>query len=69
MATLPSAGSAQSQGQEAPSTAFQAEHFEWLPVPYGNLLNVSTTEVLPDKQYSAGILFHYSDDPLRLVRQ
>lgn len=51
----------------APSTAFAIEQFELLPVPEGNLLNIATSQVIPDREYSVGIVFHYADDPMRLI--
>ena len=38
-----------------------------LPVPEGNLLNIASSQVIPDREYSVGLVFHYSDDPMRLI--
>ena len=55
---LPSLAHAQGRG------AFQAEHFEPLPSQGVNILNVGTSEVLPDMLPTVGVFSHYVNDPL-----
>ena len=53
--------------EERPPTAIQIEHFEPLPAQGLNVLNIASSEVLPHLSPSAGLFFHYLDNPLLLV--
>jgi outer membrane protein OmpA-like peptidoglycan-associated protein len=60
--------SAFAQQQQQPTlTSFQVEHFEPLPSQGYNLLNISKSDVLPHLRFSAGLFFHYANDPIQVV--
>ena len=50
-----------------PSTSFQVEHFEPLPSQGYSILNIAKSEVLGHLKPSAGLLFHYANDPIQAV--
>ena len=49
------------------STSFQSEQFEPLPAQGYNILNISSSELMPHLRPSAGIFLHYVNDPLQVV--
>ena len=49
------------------SKSFQVENFEPVAAQGLNTLNVNHSAVLPHLTASAGLLFHFADDPLQLV--
>ena len=55
------------RAQQAPAPSFQVEHFEPLPSQGINVLNASTSELLPHLFFAGGVLAHWVDTPLRLV--
>lgn len=50
------------------TTAFQLEQFEPSPLMGTDILNVSTSDVMPHLKPSAGLLFHYVNSPFVLRR-
>lgn len=58
---------AQQTADPANATSFQVEQFEPLPSQGYNILNVATSDVLPSFKPSAGLFFHYVNDPIQVV--
>ncbi len=50
------------------TTSFQLEQFEPSPLMGTDILNVSTSDVMPHLDLAAGLLFHYVNNPLALRR-
>jgi len=66
VALLAATPSARADVPPPSSTAFQLEQFEPSPLMGTDILNVSTSDVMPHLTPSVGVLFHYVNNPLVL---